>query len=153
MSGVGPVSMEVKIRGAVRALLVDDVNGLLDGLGFHVPSLELGDSGGREAVVPLVSLAASERTEKERIVRVNAYSVEIQIPVDDLREWDGETLAYCYGAAIERAVGVDNSLGGIVDRAVITKMEYVRPKRRYCGDHWIVAARLRVTVEGLKNDG
>jgi len=153
MSGDLPVSFEKKILGAIRKLLVDDVNKLLEGLSFHVPTLEFGTHSGREVIVPHVSLSACERSEKERIVFVNAYTVEIGIPVDDLRDWDGELLAFAYGAAIRRAVRLNPSLGGLADRTVITKMDYLEPKRRFCGDCWIVAARLRVTVEGLANDG
>ena len=153
MSGDLLVSFEKKISGAIRKLLVDDANKLLEGLSFHVPTLEFGTHSGREVIVPHVSLSACERSEKERIVFVNAYAVEIGVPVDDLRDWDGELLMFTYGAAIERAVRLNGSLGGIVDRVVITKKEYVEPRRRYCGDCWILAVRLRVTVEGLANDG
>ena len=153
MSGELLVSMEKKIKGAIRKLLVDDVNKLLEELSFHVPTLEFGTHIGREVIIPHVSLKACEQSEKERIVFVNAYAVEIGIPVDDLRDRDGELLAFAYGAAIRRAVRLNSSLGGLVDRTVITNMDYVEPKRRFCGDHWIMAARLRVTVEGLANDG
>jgi len=37
MSGELLVSMEKKIKGSVRGLLVDDVNKLLEELSFHVP--------------------------------------------------------------------------------------------------------------------
>jgi len=153
MSGELLVSMEKKIKGAVRGLLVDDVNKLLEELSFHVPTLEFGTHSGPEVIIPRVSLSACEQSEKERIVYVNAYAVEISLPVDDLRDWDGELLAFAYGAAIRRAVRLNSSLGGMVDRTVIINMDYVEPKRRHCGDRWIVAARLRVTVEGLANDG
>ena len=147
------VSFEKKILGAIKKLLVDDVNKLLEELSFHVPTLEFGTHSGREVVIPNVSLSACEQSEKERIVFVNAYAVEVTIPVDDLRDWDGELLAFAFGAAIRLAVRLNSSLGGMVDRTVITNMDYVEPKRRFCGDHWIVATRLRVTVEGLANDG
>jgi len=153
MSGELLVSFEKKVKSAVKGLLVDDVNKLLEELSFHVPTLEFGTHSGREVIIPNVSLTACEQSEKERIVFVNAYAVEISLPVDDLRDWDGELLAFAYGAAIRRAVRLNSSLGGLVDRTVITNMDYVEPKRRFCGDRWIVAARLRVTVEGLTNDG
>jgi len=153
MSGELLVSFEKKILGAIRKLFVDDVNKLLEELSFHVPTLEFGTHGGREVIIPNVSLSACEQSEKERIVFVNAYAVEISLPVDDLRDWDGELLAFAYGAAVRRAVRLNSSLDGIVDRTVITNMDYVEPKRRFCGDRWIVAARLRVTVEVLANDG
>jgi len=153
MSGELLVSMEKKIKGAIRKLLVDDVNKFLEELSFHVPTLEFGTHSGREVIIPNVSLSACEQSEKERIVFVNAYAVNVSIPVDDSRDWDGELLAFAYGAAIRRAVRLNSSLGGLVDRTVITNMDYVEPKRRFCGDRWIAAARLRVTVEGLTNDG
>ena len=153
MSGELLVSFEKKVKSAVKGLLVDDVNKLLEELSFHVPTLEFGTHSGREVIIPNVSLTACEQSEKERIVFVNAYAVEISLPVDDLRDWDGELLAFAFGAAIRRAVRLNPSLGGLVDRTIITNMDYVEPKRRFCGDHWIVAARLRVTVEGLANDG
>jgi len=144
--------MEGAVLNAVRRLLVDDVNKLLEGLSFHVPLFEFGNHSGREVAVPGVSLSWCGRTEKERVVFVNAYAVEVTVPVEDLREWDGETLMFAYGAAIDTAISLNKSLGGIVDNVLVTKRDYVQPTRRYCGDCWILALKLRVTVEGLLSD-
>ena len=126
MSDNKVLTTEEKVKHGIRRLLVDDVNTLLGGLCFHIPLLEFGTHSGREFAVPAVRLSACELTEKERIVFVNAYAVEITIPVDDLAEWDGELLMYTYGAAIRRAVRLNPSLGGwsLPDYVNIVKRPY-----------------------------
>ena len=153
MNGDRVLTVEEMIVNGVKRLLVKDVNKLLEGLDFHVPCFEFGNHGGREAVVPGVALSSCERTEKERVVFVDAYAVEITVPVEDIWGCDGERLVFSYGAAIDGAVRLNGSLDGTVSRVVITGKEFIPPKKPRCGDCWVLVMRLRVTVEGLANDG
>ena len=147
------VSTEEVVLNAVRRLLTDDVNKLLDGLGIPIPRFEFGNHAGREVAVPDIMLSKCERTEKERILFTSAYTVELNIPVDDLRDYDGELYMFAYSTAISRAVRLNPSLGGAVNNAVITASEFMEPKKRYCGDNWMALIEMRVTTEGLLNDG
>jgi hypothetical protein len=44
------------------------------------------------------------------------------------------------------------TLGGVVDRAVVTGKKYVAPKKKDCGESWSLVVTVRVTVEGM-NEG
>jgi hypothetical protein len=96
-------------------------------------------------VAPAVSLASCERSEKERIVLVDAYSVAICFSLLDTVE--SEWHCYSYAAAVTKALGEDPTLGGTVDRAVITGKKYIQPKKPNCGEGWGLVLFLRVTVE------
>jgi len=138
---------EIAIANAVKKLLCEDANRLLEALDFRIPYFEFGDYSGNDVVNPDITILSCERSEKERIVLVNAYAVEIAVPVADCGH-DGELFAYAYGAAISGAARLNGTLDGIVDRIAVTECRYAPPKRRNCGDCWIVAIKLRVTVEG-----
>ena len=137
--------IEPSIIRAVRKLLAGRVNELLLDAEFSIPAIEFGEYRGGDAVVPAIALSACERTEKERIIRLDAYSLSISFTVPETLE--AEWQCYAYAAAVSRAVAEDPTLGGIADRAVITGKKYSPPKRPYCGEGWGVAISLRVTVE------
>jgi len=56
---------------------------------------------------------------------------------------------YCYGyaSAVCKALGENPSLGGVVDRAVVSGKKYSSPKKPGCGEEWETVITLRVTVE------
>ena len=54
---------------------------------------------------------------------------------------------YAYAGAVGKAVFDDSTLGGIVDRVVITGKKFVPPKSTHCGDGWGLVISLRITVE------
>jgi hypothetical protein len=60
-----------------------------------------------------------------------------------------ETESHCYAitAAVCMALKENPTLGGIVDRAVVTGERYVPPKKPHCGEGWGVVINLRITVE------
>jgi hypothetical protein len=51
-----------------------------------------------------------------------------------------------------KALGENPTLGGIVDRAVVTAKKYTPPKKAYGGNEWEVVISLRITVEEIGNE-
>jgi hypothetical protein len=140
--------IEEKIIGAVKSLLLGAVNDFLGELEVSVPVVEFSDavSGGAFAITPVIRLVSCERTEKERIIGVDAYAVTISFSVPESD--DAERSCYAYSAAVVSALGDDSTLGGAVDRAVLSGKKYAAPKCAGCGD-WEVVLSLRLAVEGI----
>ena len=153
--------IEQQIITAVREILTGRINQMLRDSQFPVPLVEFGDYAegnlgsveprrgflGGSAVVPVVALSSCERTEKERIIRVEAYSVTITFSLPETPE--SELHCYAYSGAVSRAIHDNPSLGGIADRAVITGKKYLSPKKPNCGDGWQLVISMRITVEGI----
>jgi hypothetical protein len=139
--------IEEKLLNSVKSLLLGRVNELLRETECPIPPVELGNYQGGSAVVPVISLSACERSEKERIVIQDAYTLVISLQVPDGS--DAERNVYAYGWAADLAVAGDRTLGGIVDRAVLTGKKYRAPKAPYCGENWEVVITLRLTIERL----
>jgi hypothetical protein len=134
------------IVGGVKGLLSGRVNELLGEAEFPVPAVELGRYRGGDVTVPVVGLSAGERTEKERIVRADVYSLTIAFVVPERPE--GERRCYAYAAAVATALGEDPTLGGVVDRAELTGKRYGPPKQPGAGGNWELVLSLRITIEG-----
>jgi len=143
--------IEEAIIEAVKRLLAGRVNEILRETQCTVPIIEFGDNGRGYAVVPVITLAGCERTEKERIIQLDAYSMTISLALHETPE--SELFCYAYSGAISRAFCDDPALGGIVDRAVITGKKYVPPNKPLCGQGWELAITIRITVEGFANVG
>jgi len=143
--------VELRILDAIRKLLTGRVNEILSDWEFLIPVIEFSNFTNRHTVVPAVSLVSCERTEKERIIRLDAYSLSISFTLPETQE----TELYCYGyaAAVCKAIGENPTLGGVVDRAVISGKKYIMPKKPGCGEDWEMVIALRVTVEGMGNAG
>ena len=143
--------IEQRIIEAVRGLLSGQVNEIFSNWEFVAPVIEFSNIGNLYAVAPVVSLSGCERTEKERIIRQDAYSASITFTLQEHE--DGELFCYAYSTAFEKALDEDVTLGGIADRAVITGKKYIQPKKANCGEGWGLVLSVRVTVEGMGNDG
>jgi len=145
------VFIEQQIIIAVRKLLTERVNEVLQAEEFGMPFVEFGDYGGSGSVVPAITLVTCEKSDKERIVRLAAYSVIITFSLPETFEVE----RHCYGitAAVGMALKENPTLGGVVDRAVVIGEKYIPPKKLNCGEKWDVIISLRITVEGLANAG
>jgi hypothetical protein len=139
------VFIEQQIISAVRGLLNGRVNEILHNEEFDTPVIEFGNYSGGGCVVPAVALANCEKSEKERIVRLDAYSLTITFTLPETFE----TESHCYAlvAAVCMALKENTTLGEVADRAVVSGEKYVPPKKPNCGQGWEVAISLRVTVE------
>jgi hypothetical protein len=143
-----PLFIEEAIIGAVKSLLTGRVNEKLNNYNFYFPLLEFSNYSGNNAIVPVVALASCERTEKERIILLDAYSMTITFSMPENPE--SELYCYAYSTAFEKALGEDVTLGGVADRALITAKKYIPPKKADCGQGWELVISLRITVEGTK---
>jgi len=141
------VFIEQRIINAVKKLLTGKFNDYLRVLDFQIPFVEFGIFRGVNVVAPLISISSCEQTEKERIVKQDIYSLTVTFPVLDSVE--SELFCFAYADAFNKALGDDVTLGGVVDRAVVTAKKYVLPKKAGCGMDWEVVLTLKITVEGL----
>ena len=112
---------------------------------FPTPVIEFGDYGCGYGVSPAVALSSCERTEKERIIKLDAYSLTIAFSLPE--SFEAENQCYAYAGAVCMALKEDPTLGGVADRAAITSEKYIPPKKPHCGEGWGVVISLRVTVE------
>ena len=140
------VFIEQQILEAVMKLLLGRVNDMLGVIEFPIPPIEFGKYSGYSVVAPVVSLALCERTEKERIIKIDTYSLTISFTLPETPE--SELHCYAYVGVVEKALGENPTLGGIADRVIVTGKKYIPPKKPHCGQGWEVVLSLRVTVEG-----
>jgi hypothetical protein len=145
--------VEYRIIEAVRVLLSGRVNELLRNSQFVIPLIEFGAYDCGSAVAPVIALNACERTEKERIIQLDAYSLTITftLPESSPSKLASESEFYCYAysAAFSKALNEDVTLCSVVDRAVISGKKYVPPKITNCGKGWEVNISVRITMEGI----
>ena len=138
--------IEQRIKNAINSLLTGRVNEKLNDYQFFFPLVELGEYGGSSAITPVVTISSCERTEKERIIKQDAYSITIIFTIPE--NPDSELYCYAYSTAFEKTLNEDVTLGGVADRAVITGKKYKPPEKPNCGGNWQLVISMRVTVEG-----
>ena len=147
--------IEEILLNSLKSLLEGRVNELLAETEYPIPPIEFGQSGftglsafygGGSAVVPVITLSTCERSEKERIVRLDAYTLTIAFTVPEHPE--GERNCYAYASSVATALKENPTLGGIADRAELTGKKYVPPKQGGTGGDWGLILSLRITVEG-----
>jgi hypothetical protein len=138
--------IEEKILNSVKKLLTGRVNELLGETDYPIPPVEFGNYRGGSAVSPAITLSTCERSEKERVIRLDAYTLTIAFTVPEHPA--GDRNCYAYAAAIDRALSEDPALGGAVSRAELTGKKYIPPKQSGTGGDWGVTLTLRVTTEG-----
>jgi hypothetical protein len=149
MSYTNDFFIEEEIDGCFARLLDEQVNSFLRELELTVPPLDVGGKPGRDAVYPDIYITECERSEKERVIRIDAYSVTITFPVPESDISD--LYCYAYASAFDKALGINPTLGGIVNSAEMTGKKYIRPKKPGCGEEWKLIVAVRVTVEEMKN--
>jgi hypothetical protein len=149
MSNNRALFVEEAVTGEVKRLLSGRVNELLGETEYPIPPVEFGNYRGGSAVEPVISLSTCERSEKERIIRLDAYTLTSTFVVP---EWpSGERNCYAYASSVATALWENPTLGGVVSRAVLTGKKYVPPKQSGTGGDWGVVLTLRVTVEEMTN--
>jgi hypothetical protein len=140
MSETRALYIEESIILAVKRLLLGQVNTILSEAQFTIPLIEFGEYG----VSPIITFLTCERSEKERVLRIDAYSLNITFELPETRE--SELHLYAYSAAVGRALFDNPTLGGVVDRAVLTGKKYIHPKKLNYGECWGLTIILKVTV-------
>jgi hypothetical protein len=137
--------IEQKIIEAVKKFLTGRVNEVLGNWQFMFAIFEDSEFKSNTSIVPVIKLSGCERTEKERIICIDAYSLTISLSVPETT--DSEFFCYGYSTAICKAIGENPTLGGIVNRVTVTDKKYIPPKVANCGQEWQVVITLRITVE------
>jgi hypothetical protein len=133
------------IINSVKKLLSRRVNELLEETEYPIPPIEFGKYRGGSAVVPAIALSACERSEKERVIRLDAYTLTIAFTVPEHPA--GERNCYAYAAFVAAALGEDPTLGGVVDRAELTGKRYSPPKHPGAGADWGVELKIHILVD------
>jgi hypothetical protein len=141
--------IEEKLLNSVKKMLSGRVNELLGETEYPIPSVEFGDYRGGSVVAPVIGLSACERSEKERIIRLDAFTLTITFAVPEYPA--GERNCYAYAASVATALGENPTLGGAASRAALTGKKYAPPKHPGTGEGWEVVLTLRITVEGDSN--
>jgi hypothetical protein len=118
---------------------------------YPIPPIEFSNYRGGSVVVPAINLSTCERSEKERIIRLDIYTLTITFAVpehpSDQRSV-GERNCYVYASSVAAALSEDPTLGGIVDRAELTGKKYTPPKCAGTGIDWGITLTLSVTTAG-----
>jgi hypothetical protein len=143
--------IEEILLNSVKKLLSRRVNELLGETEYPIPPVEFGNYRGGSVVSPVITLSTCERSEKERIVRLDTYTLTVTFAVPEYPA--GERNCYAYAGAVATALLENPTLGGTVDRAVLTGKKYAPPKQSGTGADWEVVLTLRVTLEGMTNAG
>jgi hypothetical protein len=139
--------IEEKVLNSVKSLLLGRVNEILGEAEFLIPPIEFTHKPNWSyyAITPELAITACERSEKDRIVLLDAYKVTITFTMP---ESYGERNGYAYAASIDRALQEDPTLGGVADYALLVKKDYKAPKRPGAGEDWEAVLTLRITTEG-----
>ena len=120
------IFIEQQIINAVRELLSGKVNEVLAELNIKVPLIEFGQYCSESVIVPVIDLETCECSEKERIIRMDAYSLTISFTFPDTENSD--LLCYAYSAVVKQALIENPTLDSVVDRAIITGKKYENHK-------------------------
>jgi hypothetical protein len=126
------------------ALLGGAVNFYLGELDETVPQFEIDVRRplGGYGVVPDIDISECELSDKERVIKLQAYTLKISFCV---KGSENKKLLYVYAYAIEKAISDDFTFGGIADRIVLTHKKY----RQQDTGTWDVVITLRATVETI----
>jgi len=141
------LAIELQILNAIRDLLSKRVNALLLDLPFHIPIIDFGDNGCGHAIDPAITFNSCESSEKERIIRLDTYSLIINFSFPDTPE--SESHCYAYAASVVKAVRENSTLDGIVEKVSVTSKKVIPPKKPSFGDIWELSLALRITVEEM----
>ena len=151
---------EQEIIFAIQKLLSGRANELLAELKQQIPLIEFteyaegnlspyglrcGFQGG-SVISPVITISTCEQTEKDRIIRLETYTMTITFKFPETAEC--EFYCYAYSGVVGRVIYENPTLCGEVDRAVISNKKYLSPKKPFNGEGWELAITLRLTVEG-----
>jgi hypothetical protein len=149
------VFVEEALLGAIRKMLAGRVNEFLEETEYSIPTIEFGQSGftglspefrhSRNSTMPSIGLSTCERTEKERIIGMDAYTLTIAFTVPE--HPDGERCCYAYTAAVATVLGEDPTLGGVADRVELTGKKYSPPKCAGTGADWGIELKIHILVD------
>jgi hypothetical protein len=146
MNGNKVLFIEDTIIEGVKSLLTSRMNELIADIDCNIPIIEFGNYSGANVIVPKIAFTSCERTEKERLILLDAYSITITFDVPD--NPDSVLFTWVYFCAANKVFNDSPTLGGIADRLTLTSEDIKPPKVLNCGQDWQVIVKLRLTVEG-----
>jgi hypothetical protein len=140
--------MEENIINSLKSLLAGRVNELLREAAFLIPPVEFTNKPhrGYYSITPELAISTCERSEKDRIVLLDAYKVTITFTCP---EQNGERNCYAYAVSVDRALRENPTLGDAVNYALLVKKDYRGPKHPGTGEGWEAVLTLRITAEGF----
>jgi hypothetical protein len=123
-------------------LLSGGVNFYLNELDETVPLFEIDGQHklGAYGVKPDIDISDCELSEKERVIRLQAYTLTITFCV---KSFEHKRLLYIYAYAIEKAIACDPTFGGVADRVALIHKKY---SKRDAG-MWEIAISVRAVIE------
>jgi len=123
-------------------LLSGAVNFYLGELDVAVPLFEIDCSRrlGSYGIYPDIEISECELSDKERIIKVEAYALKITVRIQRLEE---KKHLYFYAYALDKAIGDDPTFGGVADSVSIVQKKYCRNE----SGGWEIVITLRATVE------
>jgi hypothetical protein len=133
-------TIEEKILGGVWELLLTGVNGVLAGIDDDVPSV--GHPSAARPAVCAVELEAAERSEKERIARLDVYSVKVTF-------YGSVADCYRYAYALDEAVEADCTLGALAESVCFEKKVYKKTSGGIRADGCEAVFTLKIIIEAL----
>ena len=140
--------IEEIIINSIKSLLAERVNELLGDAEYPIPPIEFGRPvAGGYVVTPVLWLSTCERSEKERIILLDAYTLTITFTVPE--HPGGERNCYAYASSVVTALKENPTLGGVASRAELVGKKYIPPKQSGTGGDWELSLTLRITVEGM----
>lgn len=140
--------IEIRIIEEVRNILKGRVNEIINDWAENLPVIEFGNYQGDKVIIPIITLADCEQTEKDRIIKLDVYNLTIDIFLPEMQE--GEYFCYIYNAAIALAFCQNPTLNGIANMVTPVKKKYNPPKINNCGEGWSITLNYQVKVEGMK---
>jgi hypothetical protein len=122
-------------------LLTGAVNYYLSEFDVAVPQFETDSPRrlGAFGVRPEIEIAECELSDKERIIKLEAYTLKTSFQVKGL---DNKNHIYYYALAIQKAIDDDVTFGGVADRVTLTRKKYTQRDGM-----WDVVLTLRATLE------
>ena len=138
--------IEDTIIGGVKSLLTSRINELLGEIEYNIPIIEFGNYSGANVIVPKIELKSCERTEKERLILLDAYTLTVTFDLPESP--DSVLFTWIYFCALNKVFNDNPTLDGIADRVTMIDEDIKPPKVLHCGQDWQVTIKLRITVEG-----
>jgi hypothetical protein len=139
--------IEEQLLNSVKMLLRGRVNELLGETEFHIPPIEFGQSGFTGSVTPVISLSPCERSEKEWIVQLDAYTLTVTFIAPEHQA--GERNCYAYASSVAAALREDPTLSGAASRAELAGKKYSPPKQSGTGGEWELELKIHILVEEM----
>jgi hypothetical protein len=129
------------------ALLGGAVNFYLNELDETLPQFEIDvrHKLGGYGVVPVIDISECELSDKERVIKLQAYTLKISFSV---KGSENKRLLYVYAYAIEQAINDDVTFGGVADRVALVHKKYSQKT----ADLWEIVISVRAVVETMRKE-